>query len=135
MGADGVIVAQADYLGGYSLYVLDGKPSFTYSFMGITETTIVSSETLSPGPATIRYEFTADHPGTPGGGGTSKLFVNGKQVAEGRLEKTIPSRFSGYAGFDIGRDNGLPVVRKGPYAQRAPFPFDGTITKVVFDLK
>jgi arylsulfatase len=42
-------------------------------------------------------------------------------------------RFSGYSGMDIGRDNGLVVDRA--YANKAPYPFAGTVKKVIFDLK
>jgi hypothetical protein len=70
-----------------------------------------------------------------GGGGTQRLFVAGKQVAEGKLEHTVPLRFSGYAGLDVGRDNGLPVSPGKVYYLRAPFPFAGTIEKVVFDVQ
>lgn len=48
------------------------------------------------------------------------------------MDHTVPMRFSGYSGMDIGRDNGLPVDRS--YADRSPFAFTGTIEKVVFDL-
>ena len=49
------------------------------------------------------------------------------------MERTVAVRFSGYAGMDIGRDNGLPVHRA--YATKSPYPFTGTVKKVVFDLK
>ena len=45
----------------------------------------------------------------------------------------MPFRFSGYAGMDIGRDNGLVVDLA--YEDKAPYPFTGTVKKVVFDLK
>jgi arylsulfatase len=45
----------------------------------------------------------------------------------------FPFRFSGYAGMDIGRDNGMPVDRS--YADRSPFPFTGTVKRVVFDIQ
>jgi arylsulfatase len=44
----------------------------------------------------------------------------------------VPFGFSGYAGMDIGRDNGLVVDRS--YADKAPFAFTGTVKKVVFDV-
>jgi hypothetical protein len=44
----------------------------------------------------------------------------------------VPFRFSGYAGMDVGCDNGLPVDRA--YADKSPFAFTGTIKKVVFDV-
>ena len=48
------------------------------------------------------------------------------------MEHTVPVRFSGYAGMDIGRDNGMPVDRS--YADKSPFAFTGTVKKVVFDV-
>ncbi|MDZ4837570.1 MAG: sulfatase-like hydrolase/transferase [Candidatus Melainabacteria bacterium] len=131
-GAEGVIVADADYLGGYALFVEDKKPRFTYSFMGVKSDTLTSSDDLPSGKVNLRYEFTADHPGQRGTGGTSKLFLNGKQVAEGRLDHTVALAFSAYGGFDIGKDNGLPVSRS--YAAKSPFAFTGKIEKVQFDL-
>jgi len=50
------------------------------------------------------------------------------------VEHTVPLRFSGYAGMDIGRDNGLPVSPSYYYYLRSPFPFEGTIEKVAFEL-
>ena len=34
-GAKGVILAQAGRFGGWSLYLKDGKPTYTYNFLGI----------------------------------------------------------------------------------------------------
>ena len=77
-------------------------------------------------------EFAADAP-KPATGGQVTLFVNDKAVGGGRMDHTVPIRFSGYAGMDIGRDNGGVVDRS--YARRSPFPFTGTVRKVVFDIK
>ena len=77
-------------------------------------------------------QFDADRQ-VPATGGTVALYANGEKIGEGRIERTVAVRFSGYAGMDIGRDNGLPVDRA--YAGRAPYPFTGTVKKVVFDLK
>ena len=129
-GASGAIVANGDFMGGFSLYVQDGKLSHTYSFMGVRSDTISSAEPLPQGPAVLRFEFTADAP-KPGTGGTTRLLVNGKVVAEGRLEHTVPLRFSAYAGMDIGKDNRRPVSR----TYKSPFPFTGTINTVTFDLE
>ena len=49
------------------------------------------------------------------------------------MDHTVPIRFSGYAGMDIGRDNGGVVDLS--YEDRKPFAFTGTIKKVVFDIK
>jgi arylsulfatase len=48
------------------------------------------------------------------------------------MEHTVPARFSGYAGMDIGCDNGLVVDKS--YADKAPFRFTGEIKQVTFDI-
>jgi arylsulfatase A-like enzyme len=129
-GAEGAIVANGDFLGGFSLYVQNGRLHHTYSFMGIRSDTLTSSEPLRAGKVVARFEFVADEP-KPGTGGTTRLVLNGKTVAEGRLEHTVPIMFSAYACMDIGRDNNKPVSR----TYKSPFPFTGTINTVMFDLE
>ena len=48
-GADGVIVANGGFLGGFSLYVVGGKLRYTYSFLGLAIDDLVASEELAPG--------------------------------------------------------------------------------------
>jgi len=130
-GAEGVIVAEADHLGGFALFVQDGKLKHTYPFAGVMEFKQESDAPLPSGDVSVRMEFAADAP-TPATGGEVTLLVNGEPVGGGRMEHTIPVRFSGYAGMDIGRDNGMPVDRS--YADKSPFAFTGTVRKVVFDI-
>ncbi|MGH7983655.1 MAG: arylsulfatase [Candidatus Udaeobacter sp.] len=133
-GIAGVIVAEGSFLGGFSLYVEDGRLKHTYSFLGLKLDTITSRDELPKGKVNVRYEFTADKPGEFATSGTSRLFINGKQEAEGKIEHTVPLRFTAYAGMDLGTDNGLPVVPKLGYAKLLPKYFQGTIEKVEFDL-
>ncbi len=130
-GAEGVIVAEADHLGGFSLFVQDGKLKHTYSFVGVLEFKQESERPLPTGSVNVRMEFAADAP-KPATGGEVTLYVNDERAGGGRIEHTVPVRFTGYAGMDIGRDNGMPVDRS--YADRSPFPFTGTVKKVVFDI-
>ena len=131
-GAEGVIVAEADHLGGFSLFVDGGRLTHTYSMMGVFVFRQQANEQLPTGEVTVRMEFAADAP-KPATGGEVTLFVNDKPVGSGRMDHTVPVRFSGYAGMDIGRDNGGVVDLS--YADRRPFAFTGTIKKVVFDVK
>jgi hypothetical protein len=131
-GAEGVIVAEADHLGGFSLWVDDGKLTHTYSMMGVSLFRQQATEPLPTGKVSVRMEFAADEP-KPATAGEVTLFVNDEPVGSGRMDHTVPIRFSGYAGMDIGRDNGGVVDRS--YEDRKPFPFNGTIEKVVFDVK
>jgi len=130
-GAEGVIVAEADHLGGFSLFVQDGKLKHTYSFFGVQEFRQESDTPLPSGSVNVRMEFAADAP-KPATGGEVTLYVDDEKVGSGRIEHTVPARFTGYAGMDIGRDNGLPVDRS--YADKSPFAFTGTVKKVVFDV-
>lgn len=133
-GAEGVIAADGDSFGGYALYVQEGKLKLTYSLLGVKTTTLTSSESLPSGKVQVIYDFSADHPGARGGSGQGVLTVNSKKVAAARFEQTVPLQFSISSGFDIGKDNGLPVVAEGVYAKKSPFPFTATIEKVVFEL-
>jgi arylsulfatase A-like enzyme len=131
-GAEGVIVAEADHLGGFSLFVEDGTLKHTYSMMGVDVYRQEASEALPTGRVNVRLEFAADAP-KMGTGGDVSLYVNDKKVGGGRMDHTVPVRFSGYSGMDIGCDNGLPVDRN--YAAKSPFRFTGKIHEVVFDLQ
>jgi len=131
-GAEGVIVAEADHLGGFTLYVKDGKLTHTYSMMGVFVFQQVADEALPSGDVTVRMEFEADG-AKPATGGEVTLFIDGRPVGKGRMDHTVPVRFSGYSGMDIGRDNGGVVDRS--YESQKPFAFTGTVNKVVFDIK
>ncbi len=131
-GAQGVIVANADHLGGFSLWVDSGRLTHTYSMMGVSVFRQQADEPLPSGEVTVRMEFAADGP-QPATGGDVTLYVNDRPVGKGRMDHTVPVRFSGYAAMDIGRDNGGVVDLS--YDDRKPFPFTGTVKKVVFDIK
>ena len=132
-GAQGVIVAEADEMGGFSLWVDEkGLLHHSYSMMGVEHYKQVSTEPIPSGDVTVRMQFDADRQERSAGGAVS-LYANDRKIGEGRLEKTVFFRFSGYSGMDIGRDNGLVVDRA--YADEAPYAFTGTVKKVVFDLK
>ena len=132
-GAEGVIVAEADEMGGFSLWVDNqGLLHHSYSMMGVEHYKQVSTEPIPSGEITVRMQFDADREERAAGGMVS-LYANDEKIGEGRMEKTVFFRFSGYSGMDIGRDNGLVVDRA--YAEKAPYAFTGTVKKVVFDLK
>jgi hypothetical protein len=42
-------------------------------------------------------------------GGDVKLYVDGEQVADGRVEHTVPMVFSGDETLDLGNDSATPV--------------------------
>jgi len=129
-GAKGVLLAQAGRFGGWSLYLKDGKPTYTYNWLGLQRYTVAAKEALPAGKATIRFEFAYDGGGV-GKGGTGTLFVNGKKVATGRIDRTQCCSFSADEGADVGADEGTPVTE----AYKVPFKFTGKIGKVTIELK
>jgi len=130
-GANGVILAQGGRFGGWSLYVKDGKPTFTYNFVGLQRFNVVAAQPLAAGKATIRYEFVSDGGGM-GKGGVGTIFVNGGKVAEGRIEHTQCCAFSLDDATDVGMDEGTPVTED--YKEREN-KFTGKINSVTIDLK
>jgi len=130
-GANGVILAQGGRFGGWSLYMKDGKPTFTYNFLGLQRFNIAAAQPLPAGKAAIRYEFVPDGPGM-GKGGIGAILVNGQKVAEGRIEHTQCCIFSLDDAADVGVDEGTPVSED--YNQQGN-KFTGTIQKVTVDLK
>jgi hypothetical protein len=97
-GAEGVIVAEADHLGGFSLWVADGKLTHTYSMMGVFIYRQQADEPLPAGEVTVRMEFAADA-AKPATGGEVTLYINDRPVGKGRMDHTVPIRFSAYAGM------------------------------------
>jgi arylsulfatase A-like enzyme len=122
----GVIIAQAGFFGGWTLYMKDGVPRHEYNFFGLERTNIGGDSPLPPGKHTIQYEFIPDSP-KPGSGGKAILRVNGKTVAEAHVPKTQPFMFSADEGVDVGLDaetNVSPDYRQNNNA------FTGRIIKV-----
>src|SRR5262249_42218407 len=128
-GGDGVLVAAGGLVGGYALYVKNRRPVYEYNWFSQARYKVTSSQPLPEGPATIRVEFVSDVGGV-GKGGKVELYVNDKKVGQGRVDKTVPGRFSADETFDVGMDTGSPV--SGDY--KSPNAFTGKIKKVTFDL-
>ena len=129
-GANGVLLAQGGRFGGWSLYIKDGKPTYTYNWLGLQRYTVAAARALAPGKATVRFEFAYDGGGV-GQGGTGTLFVNGKPVAKGRIDHTQCCVYSADEGADVGAKGGTPVTE----AYGVPFKFTGKIARVTIELK
>ncbi len=128
--ANGVILCQGGRFGGWSLYVVNGKPAYTYNHVGLHQYTVNSTEALASGKATIKLEFAYD--GGRGKGGTATLYINGKKVGSGRVEQTNANIFSADDAADVGMDEGTNV--SSAYKQ-GKNKFTGRIEKVRIDTK
>jgi arylsulfatase A-like enzyme len=128
--ANGMIVTHGGLEGGYGLYLRDGKPTFVYNFLGMERPTLTAKDALPKGKVQLVVDFVYDGGGM-GKGGEITMTANGKKIAGGRLERTIPIQFSLGEGLDIGRDVGSPV----DFTYKMPFEFTGQIERVTIKLK
>ena len=130
--ANGVIIAQAGYFGGWTLYLKDGKPRHEYNWFALEHTNIGADAPLTAGKHTIHYEFIPDEK-KPGTGGKSVLSIDGTKIAEGHIPKTEPFAFSGDEGADVGIDAETNVSKD--YQPNLPSAFTGKIIQVTVEQK
>jgi arylsulfatase len=136
-GGEGVIVTQGGRFGGYGLYLLKGKPVFTWNLLDLKRVKWQAPDALAPGKHRLVYDFKYDGLGFAtlafnnlsgiGRSGTGTLSVDGKVVATEKLEHTVPLTLPWDETFDIGSDTGTPVD-DGDY--QVPFAFTGKIDKL-----
>jgi N-sulphoglucosamine sulphohydrolase, C-terminal len=125
--AEGILLAQGSVLGGYALFVLDGRLHYAHNFVGMEEHRVTSSGELPTGAHTLGFRF--DKTGEHQGRGT--LLVDGEEVGSGEIPRFTPTRFSiTDAGLCCGYDVGMPVVDD----YRAPFRFTGRLHRVVVEV-
>lgn len=141
-GADGVIVTEGGRFGGYGLYLLKGKPVFTWNLLDLKRVKWQGPDVLSPGKHTILYDFKYDGLGFGtlafnnlsglGRSGTGTLSIDGKMVATEKLERTVPLLLPIDETFDIGADTGSPVDDQD---YQVPFNFTGKIVKLTISVQ
>jgi arylsulfatase len=129
-GAKGVIACCGGYSSGWSLFVQDGKPQFTYTFFDVANSKVVGTKALPEGKVTIKTEYSAVGPMEQGG--TLRIFVNGQPAGEGPI-KRVGFRSGGLEPFEVGRDSITPIDTA--YKDQGSFEFTGKIEKISFDLK
>jgi arylsulfatase A-like enzyme len=140
-GAEGVIVTEGGRFGGYGMYLLKGKPVFTWNLLDLQRVKWQGPDVLAPGKHTILYDFKYDGLGFAtlafsttsgiGHGGAGTLSVDGTVVATQKLDRTIPIMLPIDETFDIGSDTGTPVDDRD---YQVPFAFTGKIDKLTVAL-
>jgi arylsulfatase len=129
-GAEGMILTQGGFTGGWGFYLQEGKLVGLHSYIALERYRVVSSEPVPTGEVTLALDFKSDGGGM-GKGGTLTLFANGKKIGEGRVEKTTPFKYSLFEGQDVGEDTGSPV----DFSYKPPFKFTGRLGRVTVELK
>jgi arylsulfatase len=141
-GAEGNIVSEGGRFGGYGLYLLKGKPVFTWNLLDLKRDKWEGADALSPGKHTLEFDFKYEGLGFVtlafnnisglGRPGTGTFKVDGKVVATQTLERTIPIMLPIDETFDIGSKTGTPIDDKD---YQVPFAFTGKIDKLTISLE
>jgi arylsulfatase len=128
-GAQGVIVAQGGSIGGWSLYVKEGRPRYCYNLFGVQRFYVDGDREIPEGTHQVRMEFDYDGPGL-GKGGTARLFLDGEQIGKGTVAATAAMIFSADDTLDVGREDGALVAEDYP----VPNGFTGEVNWVEIDV-
>ena len=140
-GAEGMLITQGGRFGGYGFYVLKGKPVFTWNLVDLKRVKWEGPEALTPGKHTLEFDFKYDGLGMGtlafnnmsgiGRSGAGVLKVDGKSVAEQKMERTLPLILQWDESLDIGSDT-LTGVNDADY--QTPFAFTGKINKITLTI-
>jgi arylsulfatase len=136
-GAEGMLITQGGRFAGYGFYVLKGKPTFTWNLVDLERVKWQAPDSLTPGKHTLEFDFKYDGLGMGtlafnslsgiGRSGTGRLSVDGKVVAEKKMERTLPLILQWDENLDVGSDT-LTPVDDADY--QTPFEFTGKIDKI-----
>jgi arylsulfatase A-like enzyme len=129
-GAEGMLNTLGGHFGGYGLYLVKGKPIFTYNLLALEKFRWEGPQALTAGKHTILFDFKYDGPGM-GKGGTGVLSVDGKEVASKTIPHTVPAIMTIDESFDVGVDTRTGVEDKD---YKPPFRFTGKLDKLTIKL-
>ena len=130
-GAEGMLNTLGGRFGGYGLYLVKGKPVFTYNLLALERFRWEGQEALASGKHTIVFDFKYDGPGMAKGG-TGVLSVDGREVARKAMPHTIPAIMTIDESFDVGVDTRTGVDDND---YQPPFRFTGKLVKLTINLK
>jgi arylsulfatase len=125
--AEGVIFAVGGTSSGFTVFMDKGILKAEYNAMTLNRYKISSKSTIPTGKVKIEVETKYDSAERMSPA-TVTLKVNGKQVGEGRIERSVPAAHTASETFDVGKDLGSSVALD--YLDRAPFAFNGKINKI-----
>jgi arylsulfatase len=128
-GARGVIIAQGGSIGGWSLYVKEGRLRYCYNLLGVQRFYVDTDRVIPPGLHQVRMEFDYDGPGL-GKGGTARLFLEGVALGQGAIAATAAMMFSADDTCDVGKEGGALVAEDYP----TPNDFTGEVNWVEIDV-
>lgn len=124
--ATGALVALGSHFGGWSFYLDKGRPValMAGSQLPGDQSKVAAATPLAPGAKLLQFDFRYD--GGVNGGGEMVISADGKEIARGRIARTISKLPELTDTLDIGFDADTPVTADYPLGGKFP----GTISKV-----
>ena len=125
--AEGVLFALGGTSSGFTVYMDKGLLKAEYNAMTLNRYKASSTSPIPTGKIRIEVitQYDSKERMAPA---TLTLTVNGKQVAQTRIERSVPAGHTASETFDVGKDLGSSVAMD--YLDRAPFEFSGKIEKI-----
>ena len=111
--AHGTLIAQGGTLGGWGLFMHQGRARFVYNLFGVNLFVTDADEPLAVGEHQVRAEFAYAGEGFAKGGDVT-LYYDGESVGQGKVAVTVPMVFSATEGVEVGRELGTPVMPGTP---------------------
>ena len=100
-----MIATHSGLVGGYGLYVQDGKPTFVYNYLVLDCFTFAGRDPLPKGKLQLEVDFAYN-----GTGAAVTMMVNDTRVAQGPLPKTNPIPISPGERLNIFMDVGSASI-------------------------
>ncbi|MGZ8159295.1 MAG: arylsulfatase [Methylobacter sp.] len=126
--ASGVLICQGGDFGGWTFYLKDGNPGYTYNWLGLEQFTVSSKQKVAAGKHTLKLDF-AYQGGGRGLGGIAGIFLDGTKIGEGKIGKTQSNAFGIDETADVGVDQNTPVN----LAYKGKSKFTGKINKITVE--
>ena len=125
--AEGVLFALGGTSSGFTVYMDKGLLKAEYNAMTLNRYKAASTSPIPTGKVKIevKTQYDSKERLAPA---TLTLTVNGKEVAQTRIGRSVPAGHTASETFDVGKDLGSPVAMD--YLDRAPFAFSGKIDKI-----
>ncbi|MFB9053109.1 arylsulfatase [Formosa undariae] len=123
--ANGVLYCVGGAGGGITLYMENGILKYEYNMLLIENYSGQSAQPLAKGKHKLVINTQVKGPAQAG---TVNISVDGNEVMNVSLNRTVPLAFTATETFDVGVDLGSPVSYD--YYKKRPFKFDGIIENV-----
>ena len=132
-GAEGVLICQGSRVGGWSLYVKDGRLHYVHNYVRRALYQVSSRDAVPAGRHEVRFEF--EPTGKPdfstgqGAPGRAQLYLDGKLTGQADFPVTTPVGLNP-GGLTCGANPGSAITPD----YRSPFRFTGILHTVTVDL-